>query len=131
MSHPLADPRPATIGRVVHDAHRRRLGRALRSPGNREFKLGDLVRSLTQVKNDGIYPHKDIGETLIHQGDAGIVRESFNFLGENYYTVEFSARAAFVIMRGGEMTCAMQQGAGRPKAHHVRTRGVGILESAC
>jgi nitrogen fixation protein NifZ len=131
MSHPIADPRPATIGRVVHDARQRRLVRGLTVPGNREFRLGDLVRSLTQVDNDGIDPRKDIGETLVHQGDTGIVRESWSFLGENYYTIEFSARAAVVIMRSGELTRAAPRGAGRAPANHVKTRGVGILESAC
>ena len=61
------------------------------------------MRSLTQVTNDGIYPHKDIGEILVNGGDVGIVRESWSFLGEVYYTVEFFARAAVVIMRGREM----------------------------
>jgi nitrogen fixation protein NifZ len=127
MSRAVPDPRPATIGRVVHDARRR----GLAVPGNREFRLGDLVRSLTEVNNDGIDPRKDIGETLIHQGDTGIVRESWSFLGENYYTIEFSARAAVVIMRSGELTRAAQRGAGWSLANHVKTRGVGLLESAC
>jgi nitrogen fixation protein NifZ len=120
-----------TIGRVVHDPRRRRPVRGPGTPGNREFRLGEPVRSLAKVDNDGIDPRKDIGETLIHHGDAGIVRESWSFLGEDYYTVEFAARAAIVIMRGQELTRAAQRGAGRQVADHVRTRGVGILESAC
>ena len=103
MSTPTRSPRPATIGRVVHDARRRHVGRAPGVVGKRDFKRGDAVRSLTRIINDGIYPHRDIGETLVYQGDAGIVRESWSFLGEIYYTVEFLARAAVVIMRGREM----------------------------
>ena len=68
-----------------------------------QFNPGEEIRSLRPVKNDGIYPHKEIGELLVRHGDAGIVRERWSFLGEIYYTVEFAARAAVVIMRGREM----------------------------
>lgn len=110
MSHSIPDPRRATIGRVVHDARRRQVGRGPSVPGKHEFKRGDAVRSLTQIINDGIYHHRDIGETLVHQGDTGMVRESWSFLGEIYYTVEFFTRAAVVIMRGREMTKAAPRG---------------------
>jgi nitrogen fixation protein NifZ len=110
MSTPTHNPKPATIGRVVHDARRRHVGRGPGVVGKRVFKRGDAVRSLTQIINDGIYPHRDIGETLVHQGDAGIVRESWSFLGEIYYTVEFLTRAAVVIMRGREMKRAAARG---------------------
>jgi nitrogen fixation protein NifZ len=110
MSTPTPNPKPGTIGRVVHDARRRHVGRGPGVVGKRDFKRGDAVRSLTQIINDGIYPHRDIGETLVHQGDAGIVRESWSFLGEIYYTVEFLTRAAVVIMRGREMKRAAARG---------------------
>jgi nitrogen fixation protein NifZ len=99
-------PRPATIARVVHDARRRRVEQSAWVAGKPDFKLGDAVRSLALVSNDGIYPHKDIGETLVQKGDAGVVRESWSFLGEMYYTVEFATRAVVVIMRGREMVRA-------------------------
>lgn len=102
MSHTIAK-RPVPIARVVHDARRGRPQRGGRVAGKRDFQLGESVKSLTLVKNDGIYPHKDIGETLVYIGDAGVVRESWSFLGEIYYTVEFVARAVVVIMRGNEM----------------------------
>jgi nitrogen fixation protein NifZ len=110
MSHPTPDTKPATIGRVVHDARRRRVGRGPGVVGKLEFKRGDAVRSLTQIINDGIYPHRDIGEILVHLGDTGIVRERWSFLGEAYYTVEFLTRAAVVIMRGREMKRAAARG---------------------
>ncbi len=103
MNRGINERRPAAVGRVVHDARRRSEERALGGGGRRQFKLGDEVRSLTQVKNDGIYPHRDIGEVLVHRGDAGCVREDWSFLGEVYYTVEFVDRAVVVIMRGKEM----------------------------
>ncbi len=114
MSYQTANQKPVTIARVAHDAGRRRIGRELGVAGKREFKSGDVVRSLLQVKNDGIYPHKDIGETLVQEGDAGIVRERWSFLGEVYYTVEFAACTAMVIMRGPEMTRAAQRAVSRP-----------------
>jgi nitrogen fixation protein NifZ len=114
MSYPNSHPRPATIARVVHDPGRRRVGRGPGVAGKREFKPGDAVRSLAQVINDGIYPHRDIGETLVYRGDTGIVRERWSFLGEAYYTVEFFAHAAVVILRGQEMTSAARRGSVRP-----------------
>ncbi len=114
MSHRNTRPRPATIARVVHDPRRRNLGRGPGGAGKRGFKPRDAVCSLTQVVNDGIYPHRDIGETLVNRGDIGVVRESWSFLGEAYYTVEFFARAAVVIMRGHEMARAALLGGARP-----------------
>ncbi len=114
MSHPNPRPRPATIARVVHDPRRRSHGRGPDIAGRRKFKPGDAVRSLTRVTNDGIYPHRDIGETLVCRGDIGVVRESWSFLGEAYYTVEFCAQAAVVIMRGQEMERAARRGDIRP-----------------
>ena len=114
MSYQNHATKPATIGRIVHDARRRNVGRGRLAAGKREFKQGDAVRSLVRIVNDGIYPHRDIGETLVHHGDVGIVRESWTFLGEGYCTVEFVARAAVVILRGREMARAPRRGADRP-----------------
>ncbi len=110
MSQPVPASKPATIFRVVHDARRREVGRGPGVIGKHEFKPGDAVHSLVQIVNDGLYPHRDIGETLVHHGDAGVVRESWSFLGESYYTVEFFTRAAVVIMRGREMAWAARRG---------------------
>jgi nitrogen fixation protein NifZ len=108
MSRQTSKSRPATIAPVVQSFRRRLVGPAPSvGGGKREFRLGEAVRSLTPVRNDGVYPHKDIGEIVVHKGDAGIVRESWSFLGEIYYTVEFGARAAVVIMRGREMEKAL------------------------
>ena len=114
MSYPSSHPRPATIARVVHDPSRRCVARVPGMSGKREFKPGDAVRSLAQVTNDGIYPHRDIGETLVYRGDTGVVRERWSFLGEAYYTVEFFAHAAVVILRGQEMASAARRGSTRP-----------------
>lgn len=115
MSYPTPGPRPATIGRVVHDARRRHLGRSSGTAEKREFEMGEAVCSLTQLRNDGLYPHRDIGEILVDQGDVGMVRERWSFLGEIYYTVEVVVRTAVVIMRGREMARAAQRVAIAPK----------------
>ncbi|WP_454631855.1 nitrogen fixation protein NifZ [Bradyrhizobium cenepequi] len=96
-----AKPRP--IARIVCDAHVRKAVRSLEARAMGEFSVGEPIRSAALIKNDGMYPHKDIGEALVHPNDTGIVRESWHFLGEIYYTVEFIAQSVFVIMRGREM----------------------------
>ncbi|MBW7962592.1 nitrogen fixation protein NifZ [Bradyrhizobium sp. BR 10261] len=98
--HPVKQ-RP--VARIVCDAHQRRTVRNMERRFTGEFLPGEPVRAAALIRNDGMYPHKDIGEPLVHPGDAGVVRESWRFLGEVYYTVEFVARAVFVIMRGREM----------------------------
>ncbi|HTO61549.1 MAG TPA: nitrogen fixation protein NifZ [Bradyrhizobium sp.] len=98
-----ARARRETIGRIVHHAHLRQAARSSGSDRTRAFRAGEHVRSVALVKNDGMYPHREIGEGLVHSGDLGIVRECWCFLGDTYYTVEFVARAVVVIMRGREM----------------------------
>jgi nitrogen fixation protein NifZ len=95
--------KPRPIGRIVCDARRRKTVRSMERRSTGEFVAGEPIRSLALIRNDGMYPHKDIGEALVHPGDAGVVRESWRFLGEIYYTVEFVAKSVFVIMRGREM----------------------------
>ena len=96
-------PKDKPMARVVYDARLRKAAAGVGSRSSREFSAGERVRSVTLIKNDGMYPHKDVGEPLVRPGDAGIVRQSWRFLGDVYYTVEFAAQAVFVIMRGREM----------------------------
>jgi nitrogen fixation protein NifZ len=101
-----AEPRsvkPRPVARIVCDARQRQAVRNVERRFADEFSPGEPVCAATLIRNDGMYPHKDIGEALVHPGDAGIVRESWRFLGEVYYTVEFMARSVYVIMRGREM----------------------------
>ncbi len=96
-----AKPRP--MARIVYDAELRKAAASRLSRASSEFHAGDKVLAVRLIRNDGTYPHRDIGEPLVHPGDGGIVRESWRFLGDIYYTVEFMAQAVFVIMRGREM----------------------------
>lgn len=87
--------RPAAMARVV--------GRAFGIGNARKFAPGELVWSRARIRNDGTYPHRDIGEVLVVEDDLGCVREAWSFLGETFYTVEFFERAVVVTMRGREM----------------------------
>ena len=68
-----------------------------------DFAVGESVRSLTRIRNEGTYPHRDIGDILVREGDLGYVHESWSFLNEVYYTVEFIRHAVVVIMHAREM----------------------------
>jgi nitrogen fixation protein NifZ len=91
--------RPAAIARVV--------GRTLGVEAVRKYVPGELVWSRAHIRNDGTYPHRDIGDVLVVEDDLGCVREAWSFLGETFYTVEFFERAVVVIMRGREMVRSM------------------------
>jgi len=95
--------RTKSRARIVSDVCLRKAGGRPEAHAGRQFRAGEWVRSVTLIKNDGMYPHKDIGEPLVYPGDTGTVQQSWRFLGDVYYTVEFVAHAVFVIMRGREM----------------------------
>ena len=95
--------RPKPMGRVVNDTLPRAVAN-LRLVASQRFTAGDRVRARATIRNDGICPRRDIGEALVSPGDRGTVRECWRFLGDTYYTVEFAARAVYVIMRGGELS---------------------------
>lgn len=103
MNQHVPAPKPAAVARVVHYGGRGRVVRPSKAAGQRDFNHGEAVRALVEVKNDGIDPRRDIGETLVQRGDAGAVLDRWSFLGEIYYTVQFAPRATVVIMRGREM----------------------------
>lgn len=99
-----SEPKSKPIARVVCNASGRKTVRNIEAGSTGKFEAGEPIRSTALIRNDGTYPHKDIGEPLVHPGDTGIICESWRFLGETYYTVEFAARSVFVIMRGREMS---------------------------
>jgi nitrogen fixation protein NifZ len=68
------------------------------------FQVGDKVRAIKDVKNDGTYPHRGVGDILISKGDIGYVRDIGTFLQQFYiYAVDFYDRAMIVGMRGKEL----------------------------
>jgi nitrogen fixation protein NifZ len=68
------------------------------------FQLGEKVRAVCIVKNDGTYPGREVGEILVRKNDDGYVRDIGTFLQQFYvYAVEFVDRAVVVGMRGREL----------------------------
>ena len=65
---------------------------------------GTKVVSRKNVRNDGTYPFKDIGEIIVCKGDVGYVRDIGTFLQQFYiYAVEWVDRGTIVGMRGKEL----------------------------
>jgi nitrogen fixation protein NifZ len=72
--------------------------------GPPRFRPGEKVRATKYVKNDGTYPHRDVGDVLVRKGDVGFVRDIGIFLQQFYiYAVEFVDRNVVVGMRGKEL----------------------------
>lgn len=87
------------------------------------FRVGDKVRAIRDVRNDGTYPHRGVGDTLIFKDDVGYVRDVGTFLQQFYiYAVDFYDRAMIVGMRGKELVvvedteAAAPGGAAAPRA---------------
>lgn len=54
------------------------------------YDYGDAVRVIRNIRNDGDYPHVDIGELLIRRGSVGFVRNMGVFLQDQIiYSVHF------------------------------------------
>jgi nitrogen fixation protein NifZ len=73
--------------------------------GPPRFQPGDKVVARLNVKNDGTFAGRDIGERLVHIGDVGYVRDVGTFLQQFYiYAVEWVDRGILVGMRARELT---------------------------
>lgn len=71
------------------------------------FDYGDKVRSLRNIRNDGTFPGKDIGELLCKKGEEGYVVSIGTFLQQFYiYGVEFIATGYRVGMKRKELELA-------------------------
>jgi nitrogen fixation protein NifZ len=68
------------------------------------FEFGQKVRSRKQVRNDGTYPGKEIGDLLVKKGDVGYVKSIGTFLQQFYiYGVDFHERGVIVGMKAREL----------------------------
>ena len=68
------------------------------------FDYGEKVRSLRNVRNDGTFPGKDIGELLCKKGEEGYVVSIGTFLQQFYiYGVEFISTGYRVGMKSKEL----------------------------
>ncbi|HUW49426.1 MAG TPA: nitrogen fixation protein NifZ [Sulfuricella sp.] len=78
--------------------------------GPPQFEYGQKVLSLMNVRNDGTFPGKDIGDVLVKKGDVGYVASIGTFLQQFYiYGVDFYERGYIVGMKARELDTAEKQ----------------------
>jgi nitrogen fixation protein NifZ len=78
--------------------------------GPPDFEYGQKVRSLKNVRNDGTFPGKEIGDILVKKGDVGYVASIGTFLQQFYiYGVDFYERGYIVGMKGRELLSAEEE----------------------
>jgi nitrogen fixation protein NifZ len=71
------------------------------------FEYGQKVRSLMNIRNDGTFPGKEIGDVLVKKGDEGYVASIGTFLQQFYiYGVDFYERGYIVGMKARELDTA-------------------------
>ena len=69
-----------------------------------EYDFGDQVRLTRNVRNDGTYPGKEIGDFLVKRGSTGHVLSVGTFLQDQLiYTVHFLEADVKVGCRGEEL----------------------------
>ena len=68
------------------------------------FEYGEKVISRKNVRNDGTFYGKDIGDILVKKGDVGYVKTIGSFLQQFYiYGIDFVDRGYVVGMKGREI----------------------------
>lgn len=68
------------------------------------FEQGHKVRALKDVRNDGTYPGRPVGDFLIRAGDVGYVISIGTYLQMYYiYAVDFYEKRVVVGMRAKEL----------------------------
>lgn len=68
------------------------------------FEEGQKVRALRDVRNDGTYPGRPMGDFLIRTGDIGYVKSIGTYLQMYYiYGIDFYEKRIIVGMRANEL----------------------------
>ena len=68
------------------------------------FTYGEKVRSRLNIRNDGTFPGKEVGDVLVRKGQEGYVTEIGTFLQQFYiYGVEFFETGHKVGMKFKEL----------------------------
>ena len=68
------------------------------------FDYGEKVISRKNVRNDGTFCGKELGELLVKKGDVGYVKSIGSFLQQFYiYGIDFVDRGYVVGMKGREL----------------------------
>lgn len=71
------------------------------------FEMSEKVRTKKLIRNDGTFPGKEIGETLVKKGEVGYVINIGTFLQTSYvYAVHFIERGYVVGCRKRELESA-------------------------
>ncbi len=72
--------------------------------GPPRYEYGAKVVSRFNIRNDGTYPGREIGDMLVHKGDVGYVASIGTFLQQYYiYGVDFYESGTLVGMRAREL----------------------------
>jgi nitrogen fixation protein NifZ len=72
--------------------------------GPPQYDYGAKVVSRFNIRNDGTYRGKEIGEMLVQKGDVGYVASIGTFLQQYYiYGVDFYERGTLVGMKSREL----------------------------
>ncbi|HEY5763824.1 MAG TPA: nitrogen fixation protein NifZ [Rhodocyclaceae bacterium] len=72
--------------------------------GDPAFEFGEKVRALKNVRNDGTYYGRDIGDLLVKKGDVGYVKTVGTYLQQFYiYGVDWIDRGVVVGMKAREL----------------------------
>lgn len=72
--------------------------------GPPQYDYGDKVVSRYNIRNDGTYRGKEIGDILVQKGDVGYVASIGTFLQQFYiYGVDFYERGTLVGMKSREI----------------------------
>lgn len=101
MSEPikLRDNSPAT-----GEARKKRHEDAVELVAQPPYEEGDKVVSLREIRNDGTYPGREVGELLVSPGDVGYIKSIGTYLQMFYiYGVDFYEKRIIVGMRAHEM----------------------------
>ncbi len=68
------------------------------------FEIGDKVKAVRAVRNDGTYPGVAIGHFLLDAGDVGYVKSVGTYLNRFYvYAIDFVDQGILVGMRRHEL----------------------------
>ncbi|BCL38560.1 nitrogen fixation protein NifZ [Nostoc sp. MS1] len=71
------------------------------------YEIGEKVRLRKQIKNDGTFPGREIGEILAKKGDIGYVASIGTFLQSSYiYAVHFLDKGIIVGCKAKEIESA-------------------------
>lgn len=73
------------------------------------YRVGQRVRLVKSIRNDGTYPHANIGDTLVEAGAEGYVRKIGDFLQTiRVYEVNFIEEGLVFGCREAELESALE-----------------------